>query len=116
MHELSVAKALFDLVADRAGGERVELVEIEIGALTGLSPDSIAFFFETMAIGTALEGARLSCTLVPAEVRCGPCGAVYAPEGFARVCTRCGALGGAVLRGEELNLVGLVRRAERAHV
>lgn len=108
MHELAIATALVDLVRHRmprcvAGHELA--VTVEVGALTGIAPASLAFYFEGLTRGTPLEGAALECRFVPARVRCRACGAVYEPEGFARVCTACGALGGEVLAGTELHLL-----------
>jgi hydrogenase nickel incorporation protein HypA/HybF len=112
VHELAIARSLVDLVGRKtAPGAKVAEVVIELGALTGLVPDCLAFYFEGLTRGTALDGAHLACRLVPARIRCPACGAEYGPDGFARVCAICGALGGEVLAGEELDLVSIERSA-----
>ena len=110
MHELSIARALVDLVEKRSRGARAEEVEVAVGALTGVVPECLAFSWEGLVAGTPLESARLEVRLVAARALCpSGCGA-YEPEGFARVCPLCGALGGEVLSGDELDLVRLLLR------
>ena len=107
MHELAIAEALIDLVRRRRPANRPSAgtVEIEVGALTGLVPECLAFYWDGLTRGTELEGFELACRAVPARVRCRGCGGTYEPAGFAPVCAACGALGGEVLSGEELNLL-----------
>jgi hydrogenase nickel incorporation protein HypA/HybF len=112
MHELSVAAALLDLVRRRCRPDHeVREVAVAVGALTGIAPASLAFYFEGLSQGTDLEGARLVCRAVPGRIRCAGCGAEYEPGGFARVCPGCGALGGEVLSGTELDLERIEERA-----
>lgn len=115
MHELSLAEALVRLVAERAGDTPVAEVTVRVGALTGVVPACLAFHYEGLTAGTPLAGSRLVCERVPAGLRCPVCGGEYEPDGFARVCTACGALGGEVLQGLELDLVG-IGTARGAHV
>lgn len=114
MHELGVARSLVEMVRDRLiPGERVREVEVEVGALTGLVPESLEFYFQGLTAETPLAGVRLICRRVPACFRCPDCGLCYLPETFAPVCIECGALGGTLLSGRELNLL---RIGERVHV
>ncbi|HVY60587.1 MAG TPA: hydrogenase maturation nickel metallochaperone HypA [Planctomycetota bacterium] len=113
MHELAIARSLVDLVARRAPANlEVTDVVIELGALTGLVEDSLAFYFDGLTRDTPLEGARLRCRRIAARVRCAACGAEYEPDDFARVCALCGSLGGEVIAGEELNLVSIESRSK----
>lgn len=117
MHELAIAHALMALVLSRVSpGDEVSDVEIEVGALTGIIPESLAFHFDGLALGTPLEGARLVCRPRPPRILCPSCETVYEPTGFGRVCTACGALGGTVLSGQELNLVSVGRHRHVRHV
>jgi len=105
MHELAIATALVEQVRRRApAGARVVAVGVAIGASTGIVPDSLSFYVEGLTRGTPLEAARFDLVLVPARVRCAGCGCEYEPDGFIRVCTSCGTLGGVVLSGDELDL------------
>lgn len=112
MHELAIAAALVDLVRRRtAPGDEVAEVRVDVGALTGIVPECLAFYYDGLTRETPLEGSRLRCRRLPARVRCGACAAVYEPEGFAPVCTACGGLGGEVLQGRELDLARIEMRS-----
>ncbi len=77
MHELTVAKALFDLAlraAERGGAERVLEVRVAVGELSLVNHEQLAFWFREFSRGTLLEGAELVIERVPGEVSCPSCG------------------------------------------
>ena len=59
MHELSITRNVVAIVSERAVGQRVTRVRLEIGRLTAVVPDSIRFCFDICAQGTPLAGAEL---------------------------------------------------------
>ena len=59
MHELSITRNVVAIVSERAEGQRVTRVRLEIGRLTAVMPDSIRFCFDICAQGTPLAGAEL---------------------------------------------------------
>ena len=59
MHELSITRNVVAIVSERAEGQRVTRVRLEIGRLTAVVPDSIRFCFDICALGTPLAGAEL---------------------------------------------------------
>ena len=59
MHELSITRNVVAIVSERAQGQRVTRVRLEIGRLSAVVPDSIRFCFDICAQGTPLEGAEL---------------------------------------------------------
>ncbi len=102
MHELSIAQAVADVAARHAAGRRVVKVEIRVGHLRQVVPDSLDFAFGLVTQGTALDGTELAITDVPAAGRCRECGAESVMEDFPLCCMRCGGLDVEVLAGEEL--------------
>ena len=102
MHELSIAQAIVDVAQRHARGRRVVKVEVRVGHLRQVVPDSLHFAFELVAQGTALDGAELAIAHVPAAGRCRDCGAESVMEGFPLRCVRCGGLDVEVCAGEEL--------------
>ena len=72
MHELSLSSAIVNTVVKHADGRRVSVVNLRVGHLRQVVPDSLEFYFEFVARGTVCEGARLEQELVPARaaVRC----------------------------------------------
>ena len=102
MHELSIAQGIVDIAARHAAGRRVVKVEVSVGHLRQVVPDSLCFAFSLVTEGTALDGAELEVTHVPAAGRCRDCGAESVMEDFPLCCARCGGLDVEVLAGEEL--------------
>ncbi|MFF9774304.1 hydrogenase maturation nickel metallochaperone HypA [Streptomyces sp. NPDC013978] len=110
MHEMSVALAVVDQVAeaaDRAGDvTAVRSVRLQVGELAGVVPDSLTFCFELACSGTLLEGAELITEAVPGRARCTPCAhewAVGMPPQLT--CPACGGTRTDLLAGRELSIV-----------
>ena len=112
MHELSLAGAVIDTAERHAGGRRVLLIQLRLGELRQVVPDSLAFYFEHVARGTLCEGATLEYETVPATLGCRGCGATWglaatlespAPQMSFR-CRRCGAADVAVQSGDEFEI------------
>ena len=106
MHELAIAESVVDTVTQRLPGAKVTCVHLEIGALSGVVPDSIRFCFDLATEGTGLEGARLEITEPPARCRCRTCGTGFQPDPPVVLCP-CGSADVAVLGGEELKIVSV---------
>jgi hydrogenase nickel incorporation protein HypA/HybF len=102
MHELSIAGALVAIASRHAAGRRVTRVEVKVGHLRQVVPDSLAFAFELVAVDTEVEGAELVLEEVPAAGRCRACGTESRLEAFPLHCGACGGLDVEVIRGEEL--------------
>jgi hydrogenase nickel incorporation protein HypA/HybF len=113
MHELSIAEAIVRIALDHAAGRPVARVELKVGHLRQVVPSSLAFAFELLSAGTALDGAELVMDEVPALGRCRACGAEGEQHGFPLRCPACGGLDLQVVQGEEL-LVDALELAEPA--
>lgn len=107
MHELSVAEAIVDVAARHAAGRRVTKVEVRVGHLRQVVPDALEFAFTLVTQGTALDGAELEITHVPAAGRCRACGTDSVMEDFPLRCAACGGLEMDVHAGEELQVEAL---------
>jgi hydrogenase nickel incorporation protein HypA/HybF len=62
VHELRVCRSLVSLAVaecDRAGGRRIVALDVEVGELSGVAAQALAFAFPFCAEGTPAEGARL---------------------------------------------------------
>ena len=106
MHELAIAEGVVDTVTQRLPGARITRVHLEIGALSGVVPDSIRFCFDLATEGTPLEGAALEITEPPARCLCRSCGTEFRPDPPIVLCP-CGSADVAVLGGEELKILSV---------
>lgn len=59
MHELSVTREIVAIACNAASGQRVHVISVQVGELSCVSPDALAFCFDVVAQGTLAEGARL---------------------------------------------------------
>jgi hydrogenase nickel incorporation protein HypA/HybF len=111
MHELSVALELIEIATDevlRLGATGVSTVHVKAGPLAGIDADALRFSFEFASAGTLLDGARLSIEITPLTVWCEACETERLVVSIAcRRCRVCNAVAPRVVRGEELELVGL---------
>jgi hydrogenase nickel incorporation protein HypA/HybF len=111
MHELSIAVSIVDLACEelsRLGAVRVDAVHVRVGPLSGVVRDALLFSFDAATAGTSLQGARLEIEDVPVTVWCVACGAERALASLAhRRCPVCDTLTPDIVRGEELEVVGL---------
>jgi hydrogenase nickel incorporation protein HypA/HybF len=103
VHELSIAESIVSGVCERVGDARVTRVVVEIGKLSGVSADSVRFFFPTCAENTNAEGAELEIVETAGLARCGACGKESPASDLALACT-CGSLDVELIRGGELTV------------
>jgi hydrogenase nickel incorporation protein HypA/HybF len=66
MHESSLIPDLMEKINQVArdnGAKKVVAVELEVGAMAGISPDHLREHFDEAAVGTPAEGAELRITV-----------------------------------------------------
>jgi hydrogenase nickel incorporation protein HypA/HybF len=104
VHELSVASAIVATATRHAGGRRVTAVELRLGHLRQVVPESLAFYFEHVARGTLCEGARLTYEEVPARLACDGCGHTWELGEPSFRCPACGGAAVTIVSGNELEV------------
>ena len=104
MHELAIAQSMVEIARRHAGGRRVTRLEVRVGHLRQVVPDSLTFALELVTQGTELEGAQLQIEHVPAAGVCRECGSTVPLPDFPLMCSACGGLDVDVTEGEELEV------------
>ena len=108
MHELSICGSIADIVTRRAAGRPVQVINVRVGQLRQVVPDTLVYCWELVSADTPLEGSRISIEAVPARIRCRACDQVTdvgAIPVFA--CGGCGGFDAEVLSGEEFLITAL---------
>lgn len=120
MHELSLAGAIQETALRHADGKPVRSVQMRIGRLRQVVPDSLRFYFGVVTKDTLSDGAELELELIDALLRCGDCGREWDPaprpaEDESQLllppmfrCPQCSAGGAEVVRGEEFEVESIV--------
>lgn len=104
MHEMSITQGIVDICENHARGRRVLSVDVEIGELSGVVPDAIAFCFEACSQRTLLEGARINIIRIPGGGRCLDCSADTKLTTLFDACQRCGGYRVSIVSGEEMRV------------
>jgi hydrogenase nickel incorporation protein HypA/HybF len=113
MHELSLSSAVLATTLKHADGRRVSAINLRIGRLRQVIPDSLEFYFEFVSRETVCEGARLEMEVIDARLRCRPCGTEWAIEIPAFRCPTCGGSDVEVASGDEFEVESIeVEEAE----
>ena len=113
MHELSLSSAIVNTVAKHAAGRRVTVVNLRVGRLRQVVPDTLEFYFEFVARDSVCEGARLEQELIPARLHCRSCDHEWEIEIPAFRCPVCAGSNVAIASGEEFEVESIqVEEAE----
>ena len=103
MHEVALARQLASAVSRAAGNRTVIAVNVTIGALRQVVPDSLMHAWTFTTAQTPLDGAQLCVEWVEAIMEC-TCGFRGGITGdFSCLCPECGAIG-TFIAGEEFSL------------
>lgn len=110
MHELSIALGIVDIAekeTKKARASKVDLIELEIGALSGVELDSLDFVWANAVEGTVLEGAKKEIDFVKAVGYCMECEIEFPMEFVYDNCPKCKGYLKDVIKGKELRVKAL---------
>lgn len=104
MHELSVTQSITKIVEDEAKKNNVSKVlsiKLIVGQLSGVMPQLIQDYFELVAMGTVVEGAKLIVERIPAAIECSECGETSEIDRMRLRCPKCSSIEVKIVRGKE---------------
>ena len=108
MHEMGIALQIIDIatasIPPDLKGRRIERVNLKIGKLAAVVPDSLRFCFNVAIKETPLEGAELSIEELPVLARCQDCDNQWTIDGPAFSCETCSGGNLEILSGRELDI------------
>lgn len=106
MHELAVTESLLEIAlrhARAAGAGRISDLHLVIGELSTVIDDSVQFYWDIVAEGTAAAGAALHFRRIPAELACQECAVTHDVK-VGLTCPACGSSNVRVMSGQEFYL------------
>ena len=111
MHEMGIALQIIEIstgaIPPEMRGVAVESVNLKVGKLTAVVPDSLRFCFDVATKDTPLAGAKLNIEQTPIVARCRECGAETTIEEARFVCGECSSGNLDVVSGRELTVTSI---------
>jgi hydrogenase nickel incorporation protein HypA/HybF len=119
MHEMGIALQIIEIATASIPTEmrtaRVERVNLKIGRLAAVVPDSLRFCFEIVSKDTPLAGAALAIEETAVVARCKDCAASWTITEPAFTCPGCQSGALEILSGRELDIVSIEIAQEENH-
>ena len=108
MHELSICASIADIATRHAAGRPVSVINVRVGQLRQIVPDTLVYCWGLLCEETSLEGSRIIVETVPARIRCRSCEQT-ADVGDLPVfaCAGCGGIDVEIVAGEEFLITSL---------
>lgn len=111
MHEMGIAKQIIEiatsLIPDDMEDIPVERVNLKVGKLSSVVPDSLMFCFEILSIDTPLAGADLNIEVVPISARCNECQLEWIINEPIFICKKCKSGSIEIISGRELDITSI---------
>jgi len=107
MHELSIIVSIVDIATaevKKAGAQRVDIIELEIGELAGVEWPALEFAWDLGVQQSVLQGAEWHVDRIPGEARCLECENRFTIKERYDPCPACGSYVNEILKGKELRV------------
>jgi len=107
MHELSVAQNIIEIVEEHAKklhALTVSEVELDIGMVSGVVPETLEFAMDVAVKNTMLEGAKIKIHVIQAKAKCCQCNQDFKMDDIYTLCSHCGSLQFEIIQGKELKV------------
>nr|MBC8361576.1 hydrogenase maturation nickel metallochaperone HypA [Candidatus Desulfatibia profunda] len=108
MHEMGIAMQIIEIATASlpAGMEnvKIERVNLKIGKLSAVVPESLRFCFEIAAQDTPLGDAKLQIEEVPVIVKCNDCHTQHVINEAVFRCRKCNSGSVDIISGRELDI------------
>ena len=108
MHEMGIALQIVEIATASLpadlGQARVTRVNLKIGKLAAVVPDSLRFCFDVAVKETPLAGADLTIEEIPVVAKCKDCHAQWVIDEPVFICKTCQSGSLEILSGRELDI------------
>lgn len=108
MHEESLVRTLLQQVEEVArqhAATRVQVVEVEVGPLSGVEVPLLQSAWERLLSQSACGNAELTVRQVPLTAVCSDCGKDLIVSNFRFQCTACGSQAVRITGGDQMRLL-----------
>jgi hydrogenase nickel incorporation protein HypA/HybF len=120
MHEMGIALQIIEIatasIPSNAGNVKIEKINLKIGKLAAVVPDSLRFCFGVATQDTPLDGAQLVIDELPVVARCKDCNNQWTINSPAFTCENCDSGSLEIISGRELDIESIEISGEDNHV
>ena len=113
---LQIIEIATDSIPPDAGDVRVEKINLKIGKLAAVVPDSLRFCFDVAVKDSLLDGAKLSIQELPVTAWCKDCDTQWTINGPVFTCENCDGGSLEILSGRELDIESIEIVQKDEHV
>lgn len=108
MHELSLCRSVYAIVDRARDGRSVRAVNLQVGQLRQVVPDSLVYCWGLVTETSPLAGSELVIDHVPVQLDCKECGARTIVEHvLVLTCASCGSGQISIHSGEEFMVTSM---------
>ena len=110
MHEVGLMQSTLSLAIEQMeaqGLSKIHRIDLNVGEISGVVPEALAFAFDVVSVGTSAEGAQLNLETVPALCYCRYCRREFYPMSWVYRCPHCHRISSDIREGKDLELVAL---------
>ncbi|GAB1266459.1 hydrogenase maturation nickel metallochaperone HypA [Aurantivibrio infirmus] len=110
MHEASLAEELIEIInatARREHFKHVKKVELEIGELSCVDPESLRFAIEALIYDSVLDLATINISQIPGRLQCLHCKKEFEGNSVHTACPYCQQFGTRIVGGDDMQLTEL---------
>ncbi|MEJ2658019.1 MAG: hydrogenase maturation nickel metallochaperone HypA [Desulfobacterales bacterium] len=111
MHEMSIAMQIVEIAVASIPADlknaQVKRVNLKIGKLAAVVPESLRFCFQIAVQDTPLREADLNIEEIPLRVRCTDCNAEWTAHEPVFICRKCNSGSVEMLSGRELDITSI---------
>ncbi|MGD1854328.1 MAG: hydrogenase maturation nickel metallochaperone HypA [Leptolyngbyaceae cyanobacterium] len=93
--------------AKAQGARQIHRLQLQIGELSGVDPDALAFAFDVVSNDTLADKAELELISVPVTCYCSSCQQTFQPLEWVYECPCCHRLSVDIRQGRMLELTSL---------
>ena len=108
MHEMGIALQIIEIATASLpadlGEARVAAVNLKVGKMAAIVPDSLRFCFDAAIQDTTLAGAKLAIEEIPVVARCNDCNTRWTIDAPVFICQTCESGSLEIISGRELDI------------
>jgi len=110
MHELSIVMGIVDIAESEAKKAKVssfDVIELDIGNLSGIVMEALDFAWQSAVGGTVLENAERRVNRIEAVAKCVDCNHEFVSDTLYEQCPKCQSYFTNLIKGNELKIKSL---------